>query len=312
MIISASRRTDIPAFYAEWLVNRLQAGFVLIRNPRNPNRIAKVPLTPDGVDCIVFWTKNPRPILSKLPRIDALGFSYYFQFTITPYDQHVEKGLPAKTEIIETCKTLSDRIGKHRVVWRYDPVIISHEFSVPYHLAAFDKMCAGLSGYTNCCIFSFIDLYPKMRTNAKGIVATTVSDIDKHRLVQGFAAIARHYRLPLAACAEATDFTPYGVVPAACIDPDLLTNILGNAIQAKKDPNQRPACQCVESIDLGAYDCCPHGCVYCYAATSSKTVSQNVSRHDPCSPLLLGFPRGDEILTDKEVHSLFVRQTSLF
>ncbi len=312
MIISASRRTDIPAFYAQWLVNRLQAGFVLIQNPRNPNRIAKVPLNPDVIDCIVFWTKNPRPMLNKLPLIDALGFSYYFQFTITPYDQRVEKGLPAKNESIETCKMLSDRIGKHRVVWRYDPVIISHEFSVPYHLAAFDKMCASLSGYTHSCSISFIDLYPKMRTKAKGIADTAVSDSDKHRLVQGFAAIARHYRLPLVTCAEAIDFTPYGVAPAACIDPGLLTAILGTALQAGKDPNQRPACQCLESIDLGAYDCCPHGCVYCYATTSSTAVSKNISRHDPSSPLLLGFPRGDEIITDKAVHSWRVKQTSLF
>jgi hypothetical protein len=312
MIISASRRTDIPAFYSEWFINRLKAGFAYIKNPRNPNRIASVELSTAVVDCIVFWTKNPRPMLSKLDTIDAMGYPYYFQFTITPYDHQVEKGLPAKTEIMETFKRLSDKIGKHRVVWRYDPVIVSKEFSVQYHLDTFGKMCDMLGDYTNKCIFSFIDLYAKVRESVKSIVDYEVNNLDMNRIAQGFSEIAKGHNLVLATCSETIDHSPYGIAHASCIDPNIIKNIIGCSIHAKKDPNQRPACGCIESVDIGAYDCCSHGCVYCYATTSENTVRKNMRLHDPRSPMLVGHPRGDEIMTDREVNSLKVMQTSLF
>ncbi|WP_371378975.1 DUF1848 domain-containing protein [Sporomusa aerivorans] len=312
MIISASRRTDIPAFFSDWLINRLKAGFVLIQNPRNPKRIANVALDPSVVDCIVFWTKNPQPMLNKLKVIDDLGYQYYFQFTITPYDQQVEKNLPAKREILETFKKLSHKIGKHRIIWRYDPVFINKQFPLEYHLDAFGRLCASLADYTNTCIFSFIDMYARVRINAKAIIATEVSEADKKRIAQSFSAIAGHHNLRLMTCSETLDFTSYGIARAACIDPSLLANMLGASVQSKKDPNQRPACKCIESIDLGAYDCCRHGCVYCYATTSEKTVSRNSPRHDPCSPLLIGHPQGDETITVREVRSLIDRQSALF
>jgi hypothetical protein len=312
MIISASRRTDIPAFYSEWFINRLKEGFVHIKNPRNPNRIASVELNTDVVDCIVFWTKNARPMLSKLDTIDAMGYPYYFQFTITPYDNNVEKELPAKSEIIDTFKRLSDKIGKHRVVWRYDPVIISKKFSVQYHLAAFSKMCDILGDYTNKCIFSFIDLYARVRVSAKGIVDYEVSSLDINRIAQGFSEIAKGHNLTMATCSEVFDLSSYGVQHASCIDQAMIENIIGCSIHAKKDANQRLACGCIESVDLGAYDCCSHGCVYCYATTSENTVRKNRRLHDSLSPMLVGHSRGDEIMTVRELNSLKVMQTSLF
>lgn len=312
MIISASRRTDIPAFYSEWFIKRLQEGFVYIKNPRNANRIASVPLSPDVVDCIVFWTKNPQPMLSKLAAINAMGYPYYFQFTVTPYDKQVETGLPAKAEILATFKRLSDEIGKHRVVWRYDPVIVGKEFPVEYHLDRFDKMCGILGDYASKCIFSFIDLYAKIRENVKGFVDCEADALTMNRIAQGFAEIAKGRNLALATCSEAVDFSPYGVKRAACIDRELIERITGCSIQAKKDPNQRPACSCMESIDVGAYDCCSHGCIYCYATASESTVYKSMRLHDPGSGLLIGHLRGDEIMTVREMHSLKVRQSSLF
>jgi len=312
MIISASRRTDIPAFYSEWFINRLKEGFVYIKNPRNPNRIASVELSTDVVDCIVFWTKNPRPMLSKLDTIGAMGYPFYFQFTITSYDNHVEKGLPAKVEIMETFKRLSDKIGKHRVVWRYDPVIVNKEFSVQVHLDTFGKMCNILGDYTNKCIFSFNDLYAKIRKSAKGVVDHEVDTLHMNCIAQGFSEIAKGYNLVLATCSEAIDHSPYNIANASCIDQTMIENIIGYPIRAKKDLNQRPDCGCIESVDIGAYDCCPHGCVYCYAMTSENRVRQNMRLHDPGSPMLIGHPRGDEIITARGAHSLKIMQSSLF
>lgn len=312
MIISASRRTDIPAFYSEWFINRLQQGFVYIRNPRNANRIVRVSLSTDTVDCIVFWTKNPQPMLSKLDAIDAMGYPYYFQFTITPYDKPVENGLPAKYKIMETFKRLSDKSGKQRVVWRYDPVIVSKEFPVEYHLDTFGKMCDSLSDYASKCIFSFIDLYAKIRERVKGVVDCEADTLTMNRIVQGFAKIAKGRNLELATCSETIDFSPYGVARAACIDKDLIEQITGCSIQAKKDANQRPNCGCIESVDIGAYDCCFHGCVYCYATTRESTVCKNMRLHDPGSPMLIGHLRGDEMMAVKEAKSLRVTQSSLF
>jgi hypothetical protein len=312
MIISASRRTDIPAFYSEWFINRLKEGFVYVRSPRNPNRISSVTLNRDVVDCIVFWTKNPRPMLKKLETIDRMGYPYYFQVTITPYDHHVERGLPAKSEIMKTFKELSTAIGKHRVIWRYDPVIVSKEFSVPYHLDAFRNMCDILGDYTNKCIFSFIDLYTKVRKSMKEIVDDEVNTLEMKQIAQGFGEIAKVHSLTLGTCAEVVDFSSYGVLHTSCINPAMIENMIGYPIQGKKDPNQRPTCGCIESIDIGAYDSCSHGCVYCYATTSENVVCNNRHLHDPRSPLLLGDLRGDEIIAVREVNSLKVRQSSLF
>lgn len=312
MILSASRRTDIPAFYSEWFINRLKAGYVYVRNPRNPHRISSVTLNTDVVDCIVFWSKNPWPMLRKLETIDKMGYPYYFQFTITPYEQHVEKGLPSKIALMETFKELSNTIGKERVIWRYDPVMISETYSVPYHLDVFGKMCDTLGGYTNKCIFSFIDLYPKVQKSVEGIADHEVHSVDKIQIAQGFSEIGKTHNLVLETCAEAIDLSLYGISPSSCIEPITIENIIGYPIHGKKDPNQRPACGCFESIDIGAYDSCSHGCVYCYATTHEKTVCKNIQRHDPRSPLLIGHPQGDEIITEREMMSHKIRQSSLF
>lgn len=312
MIISASRRTDIPAFYSEWFIKRLKKGLVYVKNPRNPKRIASVALNTDVVDCIVFWTKNARPMLSKLNTIDAMGYHYYFQFTVTPYDKLVEKGLPPKSEIMETFKYLSNSIGKHRVVWRYDPIIVSHEFSVRYHLDAFCNMCDRLSNYTDKCVISFIDLYAKIRGSMKGIAASEVSAMHMDQIAEGFSKIAKSHKLILSTCSEIIDYSSYGINQTACIDQTIIENVIGYTICAKKDPNQRPACQCIESIDIGAYDSCQHNCVYCYATTSKSTRYKNVKLHDPRSLMLVGYPHGDEIITMREAKSLKLLQASLF
>lgn len=312
MIISASRRTDIPAFYSEWFMNRLQEGFVYIRNPLNPKRISCVLLKPDVIDCIVFWTKNARPMFKHLDQLDGLGYPYYFQFTLTPYNEQLEKHIEDKANIIQGFKMLSDRIGKHRVIWRYDPVVISDSFPLQYHLEAFNELCGSLGQYTSKCIFSYVDLYAKLRRNAEGIAINQISYENMDKIARGFSKIAKRNKIALETCCEAIDLSQYGIGHASCIDKKVIEALVGYSIKVKRDGNQREHCGCIESIDIGAYDSCPHGCVYCYATGNENTVNCNMARHDVHSPLLIGQPTDNDIITEKVVKSLQTAHVLLF
>lgn len=312
MIISASRRTDIPAFYSQWLLNRLHEGYAMVRHPRNPHRYSRVPLHPDTVDCIVFWTKNPEPMLDKLDTIEKMGYRFYFQFTLTPYDRDIENGLPPKPDLIETFKKLGNRIGAHRVVWRYDPVIISDALDIAYHLNCFEKMAGMLEGYTNRCVFSFVDFYSKIRTALKRVAEEEVKEADMRRIAEGFSEIAIRHHLLLSTCSEVFDLSRYGISHASCIDKKMIEEILGCSISAKKDINQRPACGCIESIDIGTYDCCLNGCIYCYAASGGETVMKNAACHNPDSPALIGKPGDMDVISERKVKSLKDMQFNWF
>ena len=311
MIISASRRTDIPAFYADWLINRLKAGSVLLRNPYNPKNISRITFDRESVDCIVFWTKNAQPMLSKLDLIDAMDYPYYFQFTITPYEKQIERNLPDKPVIMDTFRRLSSLLGPKRVIWRYDPVIINQEYSADYHLDKFGSMCNTLGSYTEQCVFSFIELYPKIRRNVQGIVKQPVLLADRHKVAQGFAKIAQEYQLSLATCCEGADFSLYPIKRAACIDQKLIEEITGYSLKPLKDEYQRSACNCLKSVDIGAYDCCSHGCIYCYATSNFDRVRANMRYHESSSPILTG-KVGGETVSNKAGESLKQMQTVLF
>lgn len=159
MILSVSRRTDIPAFYSSWFFNRIKEGFVYVRNPMNMHRVSKIMLTPQQIDCIVFWSKNPKPMIGRLHELEA--YDYYFQFTINPYDTLLEKYVPKKRKVIDTFRALSDIIGPHRVIWRYDPILFTDSIGLNYHREYFAKLAKLLAGYTNRCAISFIDNYKK-------------------------------------------------------------------------------------------------------------------------------------------------------
>lgn len=311
MIISASRRTDIPAFYADWLINRLKAGSVLLRNPYNPKNISRITFDRESVDCIVFWTKNAQPMLSKLGLIDAMDYPYYFQFTITPYEKQIERNLPDKPVIMDTFRRLSSLLGPKRVIWRYDPVIINQEYSLDYHLDKFGSMCNTLGSYTEQCVFSFIELYPKIRRNMQGIVKQPVLLADRHKVAQGFAKIAQEYQLSLATCCEGADFSLYPIKKAACIDQKLIEEITGYSLKPLKDEYQRSACNCLKSVDIGAYDCCSHGCIYCYATSNFDRVRANMRYHESSSPILTGKVER-ETVSSKAGESLKQMQTVLF
>ncbi|MDU4960491.1 MAG: DUF1848 domain-containing protein [Sporomusaceae bacterium] len=308
MIISASRRTDIPAFYPDWLLNRLRAGFVYVRNPRNRRQVVSVDLRPPVVDCIVFWTKNAGPLLAKLATIEQMGYPYYFQYTLTPYDRRLEPGLD-KTAAVNSFMRLGDRIGPQRLIWRYDPVIINSFCTVEYHFEQFGRLCSQLSGYTVNCVISFVDWYRKLRRRTEGMIDFAASRQSMVRLTQGFASIAAEYRLRLSACAEA-DLGVCGLTPAACIDQNLIEAICSCRLRLPPADALRSGCRCAASIDIGAYDSCGHGCLYCYATTDAKAAAATRLLHDPHSPLLAGSV--DVPVAAKTVKSHKIAQTRLF
>ena len=282
MILSASRRTDIPAYYSEWLMNRLRAGYLLTRNPFNNTQIRRVELSPELIDCIVFWTKDPTPMLPVLDTLDAMGYLYYFQFTLTPYDNTIERNLRPKEEIVKTFISLSKRIGRNRVFWRYDPIILNDNISIDYHIFNFTSLCEKVSGYTPGVTISFVDMYRKVKTPLiREIKGEEISQIS-----EAFVEIAGRYGLSVQACCEQTDLSIYGISPASCIDIAIVENLCGHKVGAKPDKHQRPNCGCVSSVDVGEYNTCKGGCVYCYANFSAATVSVNCMRHNPAGEVL--------------------------
>lgn len=296
MIVSVSRRTDIPAFYSEWFYNRIADGEVLIRNPFNRKQISRVQLSRDSVDCFVFWTKNPEPMMSKLKLLN--GYNYYFQFTLTSYRKDIEANLPAKRDVVEIFRRLVSSIGKERVIWRYDPILINNYYTKEYHYECFEALAAKLHGYTDKCVISFIDNYKETKRNMDKLCLKEVMDRDMLEIAGRLVQIAAKYSISIESCAEKIDLSSAGVSHGQCIDGKLITAITGkNFLNAKKD-NIREACNCIKSVDIGEYNSCLHGCAYCYASYNSAVIHRNYASHNKNSKLLLGELQGDERITE--------------
>jgi len=307
MIISASRRTDIPAFYSEWFINRLKEGYVLTRNPMNHAQVSKITLSPEVVDCIVFWTKDPKNILDKLDIIDDLGYPYYFQFTLNPYGKNIEPYLPDKESLIQTFIALSQKTGKEKVLWRYDPIILNEELTLSYHLERFEYLCDRLKGYTDICTISFVDIYSKLNKPVKNHVLREITLNEMKDITKGFMDISLRYKIELRSCCENTSLLKYGIKQAHCIDKSMIEKICGYPLGVKLEKNQRPGCACAQSIDIGAYNTCLHGCVYCYANYSFAAVKRNIRNHNPKENILLGQVRGDEKVLLRNMESLRIK-----
>ncbi len=298
MILSASRRCDIPAFFGKWFLNRLKEGFVCVRNPYNHTSVSKIFLAPQTVDCIVFWTKNAAPFLQFLPQIDELGYCYYFQFTVTPYGSEIEKNVDDKRRILQTFRTLSDKIGKERVIWRYDPILLTDIISADWHFEKFHAMCKKLQGYTETVVISFLDEYQKLdKTKFRSPNEEEMLEIGR-----AFAEIAKECGLRIQTCAEKISIS--GIEKGACMDKPLIERICGYPISVKKDKSQRIECLCAESIDIGEYDTCAHFCEYCYANHRKATIERKMAAHDETSPLLVGNIQSNDSVHLRKTFSL--------
>lgn len=299
MILSVSRRTDIPCYYSEWFINRIHAGYLLTRNPMNHAQLSRISLSPDIVDCIVFWTKDAANMLPYLDELDRLGYRYYFQFTLTPYGKDIEQNLRAKRDIEDTFIMLSKRIGRERVVWRYDPIILNDNLDIEYHKTEFYRMCEKLSYYTNTVTISFVDMYPKLKTTLIRPIA--INEITELSEYIGFTA--REFGLRAVACCEKDDLLRYGIERSSCIDRKRIEKVCGYSLDIKADKNQREGCGCVESIDIGAYNTCLNGCVYCYANDGITTTRRRYESHNPKSELMIGMVTDDEKIMERNVKS---------
>lgn len=302
MIISASRRTDIPAFYARWFIHRIRAGYCEVSNPFNRQQVSRISLLPEDVDVIVFWTRNPRPLFPYLGELDARGYRYYFQYTLLGYPAEIDAHNPPLQASLKTFRQLARRVGPQRIIWRYDPIVLSEITPPGYHRAAYARLAQLLAGYTGRSVISLMDDYLKIRgrvqemahSGARLLPVTKDNTGDESdlpgwlgELLRHLSGIARSHQMEIVCCAEEMDLAPFGIHPGKCVDDDYIRRVFGLEVSHTKDPGQRTACGCVVSKDIGMYDSCLFGCRYCYATTSFSRARANYLRHDPDAPSLL-------------------------
>lgn len=293
MIISASRRTDIPAFYADWMARRLREGYCTVPNPFNRGQVSRVSLRPEDVDAIVFWTRHARPLVPFLEELDGRGYRYYFQYTILGYPREIDPKAPSSATAVKTFCELSERLGPNRMVWRYDPIVITRLTPPAFHRENFRRLAESLRGRTRRSVVSIVDAYRKTEIRMKNLApsqaeADLCGDAEFQRLMRDLAALAAANGMGIVSCAETIDLGPFGIRPGKCIDDELLAEAFGVNVSRKKDPAQREACGCVASRDIGMYDSCLFGCRYCYATKSFDRARTHFHEHDPDSPSLLG------------------------
>jgi len=297
LIISASRRTDIPAFYTEWLINRIRAGYCTVPNPFNRDQISYVSLRPADVDVIVFWTRNPASLIPHLKELDELGLRYYFQYTVMNNPRSLDAKSPSLSAALETFKKLSDRVGPAKVIWRYDPIVFTKETGVRFHIDTYRKIAEGLRGATDRSVISVVDIYKKASKRLKQLNESGSpiipyegkSDLHFDSLMDNLAETASQNGMEIFSCAEDLDLAHYGIRLGKCVDDEYIKKVFGIDVTHKKDPSQRKVCGCVASKDIGAYDTCLFGCQYCYATTSFDRARINHAKHNPQSPSLIGW-----------------------
>lgn len=299
MIIHTGNRTDIPAYYSKWFVNRLQEGVVCARNPYNPTSITKYKLDPEVVDLIVFCTKNPAPLLAYTDLLKPYG--QYWYVTITNYEKDIEPHVPPKETVMEDFKTLSGQLGLERVGWRFDPIFLSEKYTLERHIEDFEAMCSTLAGYTDTCVISFIDLYQKVIKNFPEV--REVGREDRIRLAKAFVEIGSRYGITIKACGEGIELADYGVDCSGCMTQEVYERALDCGLNVPRTKGARTECGCLLGGDIGAYNTCGHMCRYCYANYDEKTVRDNMRNHDPKSPLLIGNITPEDVVHEAKQES---------
>ena len=299
MIIQTGMRTDIPAFYTPWLINRLREGYVLVRNPYHPTSVTRYILDPSVVDLICFCSKNPAPMLPYLDLLKPYG-QYWF-VTITPYGRDLEPHVPPVPTILKTFQKLSDTVGIGCIAWRYDPIILTSYWTLERHIQAFRAMCKALAGYTHIAIISFVDLYEKVKRNMPEIKSVSFSD--QLRLTETFVEIGRKYGIRIKPCGENQRLETTGADCSGCMTVKTYETAIGQNLKVPRNPHNRKECSCYLTADIGAYNTCSHLCRYCYANVEKDTVIHNVKLHDPKSPLLIGHVQPEDRIHDAKQNS---------
>ena len=312
MILNTGLRTDIPGFFSEWFYNRIDEGFVYVRNPYAKNQIYSYKLDPALIDCLIFCTKNPRPMLENLEKIDK--FNQYWHITITPYEKEIEPNVPPVDDVLESFKYLSKRLGKENVTLRYDPIFINEEYTLEKHIESFEYMLNSLSGYTTEAIISFIDLYEKTIRNFPGV--REVSKEERLKIGEEFARIGRENNLNIKTCVEGTELDKFGIDSSGCMTKEVIERAINKNLNIPKQKARNGECYCLLNNDIGEYNTCNHGCLYCYANSNKRLVKRNLKLHDPKSPILIGEIKEDDIIIERKQESCIsnekTKQTRLF
>ncbi len=298
MIINTGSRTDTVQYYTQWLLKRFEEGFVYSRNPIFPNKVIRYELNPEVVDCIIFCSKNYEPILPYIKTITA-KFNTYFHYTITAYGKDIEPNVPDIDKSIETLIKLSEIVGKQRIGWRYDPILLTEKYTKEIHYETFNYMTKEISPYIDRCIFSFVEIYKKLKKNMPEIILLT--DNDKTEIAKHIGSIAKKYNMTIQTCATTGDYEQFGILKSGCLTSEILGQ--ANNIQFKKikHSGNRKGCNCMENRNIGDYDTCPNGCKYCYANQNSEIAKINFTKHDPNAPFILGnLHETDEIIQGKQ------------
>lgn len=308
MILNTGCRTDIPAYYSEWFYNRIKEGYVCVRNPYYPSQVLKYKLSPDVVDCLAFCTKNPQPMLERLKEIEK--FHQFWMVTITPYGKEIEPDVPEKEKVIESFQKLSKMVGVYAVSWRYDPIFITEKYSLDFHMKSFEKMAKSLEGYVDHCIISFIDLYAKTKRNFPAV--REVKKEEQEILAQEFVRIGKKYNIKIRSCCEGTELEKWGVDVTGCMTQEVLEHALGFALYIPKTKNRaREECNCLLGNDIGMYNTCGHGCIYCYANYDKETVKRNMAQHRKDSPFLIGSWQPEDVVKEAKQESYYDGQVKL-
>ena len=281
MILNTGARTDT----VQWLLKRFEEGYVYARNPLFPNKDVKYELSPEKIDLVMFCSKNYKPILPRLHEITD-KYRTYFHYTVTAYGKDVEPLVPSVDESIETLIALSKQVGKQRVAWRYDPVLLTDKYTIEVHAKTFEYMAEKLAPYIDRYIFSFVEMYKKLKTNMPEIVPLT--ETDKNHIAEILGSIANKYGIHIQTCGTNGDYSQYGIRSSGCATLEILGAANGCEFKNLKHKGLREGCHCIESRDIGAYDTCLNGCKYCYANKNPKKAKDNYKLHNPDSPLLLG------------------------
>lgn len=291
MILNISGRTDVVAFYSDWLINRIEEGFIDVRNPFNPKMVSRIMM--DDVDLLFFCTKNPIPIIDKLDRIKK---KMYFHITLTSYKKDIEPNLPPKRDIIDSIKRISNIVGKDNLVIRYDPIFISDKYTLEYHIKSFERICQLLDGYVNKILIHFIDDYKNVRKNYRVLKYKPITDEDYKIIGTSFSKSAKRHNIVIHTCNESLDLTEYGFIKDECMSKELAFKLTGKIFNKKWNARKDLVCKCVEMVDIGVYNSCKHFCKYCYANYDEAMVNNNYTNHDPNSSLLIGQLSTDDII----------------
>ena len=312
MILQTGQRTDIPAFYGQWLINRVRQGFVDVRNPYNPIQITRYPINHEVVDGIAFCTKNPLPFIPLLHEIN--DYRQYWHMTITPYGADIETNVPQVDLVIDGFKHISTKRNPQSMVWRYDPIILTHNYTVDFHFESLYKMAKSLEGYTDTVVVSFIDIFDKVAHNFPEGYRPSL-DIQT-KIIKELVSIAHSHHMILKTCGEGDVFKELGVNTEGCLTLDCYERAWNVKLKAPKRTPARPECNCYLHGDIGAYDTCSHFCRYCYANSNQAAVHQNRLLHDPNSSLLIGTLSKTAIIKESAEKSWIVdtnyTQDSLF